>query len=60
MGFRPIREVPAKRKVRASSGRRIITLAMERFPIEIVVLACVFVILLAAFIGIIVIVFFRR
>ena len=50
----------AKCEVRASSGRRIIALAMERFPIEIVVLAFVFVILLAAFIGIIVMVFFRR
>ena len=35
-------------------------MAIERFPIEIVVVACVFVILLAAFVGIIVSVFFRR
>ncbi len=35
-------------------------MAIESFPVEIVVLACVFVILLAAFIGIIVVVFFRR
>jgi hypothetical protein len=36
------------------------TLAVQRFPIEIVVLAFVFVFLLAAFIGIVVTVFFRR
>jgi hypothetical protein len=35
-------------------------LAIEQFPIEIAVLAFVFVILLAAFIGIVVTVFFRR
>ncbi len=35
-------------------------MAIERFPIEIVVLAFIFVFLLAAFIGIIVMVFFRR
>jgi hypothetical protein len=36
------------------------TLAVQRFPIEIVVLSFVFVFLLAAFIGIVVTVFFRR